>query len=222
MKRVVATLIICIVFASLQAQNAVPGYVAMHNGDTLNGLVQLKTNSDGAAFISVSDIPSSAPNVYPLAFVSGYRLSNSKDIYSKWYVKMDMTYLDKWDLTIRNVDSTRWDTVFLRLIYKGKHLSMYARQDVKERFFIYDNGKMQELIMKWSYPPEFIQPNYAFTARAERRQILAIYRDQLQVYVNQIRDNQTLEYRASVARYNERDLKRIIMALDERLKRPVN
>lgn len=203
---------------SILAQNLALGYVAMHNGDTLNGHVQLKTSAEGASFISVSETPSAPARSYPLTQVKGYRLSNSKDVYSKWFVKMDMTYLDKWDLSIVNVDSTRWDSVFLKLLYKGKNLSMYTCRDVKERFFIYDKGKMQELIMKWSYPPDFRLPSYEYLWRAERRQILAIYRDQLLIYINQLRNNEVLEFKASVARYNEKDLKRIIMALDERLK----
>ena len=218
MNRLLTLLALCLLSSSLWAQNFQPGYIAMHNGDTLSGHVQLKPAAEGSTFISVTSSPSAVPNVYPLSLVKGFRLSNSKDIYSKWFVKMDMTYLDKWELTVVNVDSTRWDTVFLKLLYQGKNLSLYTRQDVKERFFIYDNGRMQELIMKWSYPPEFRLPSFEFLARAERRQILAIYRDQLLIYVNQLRDGERLEYQTSIARYNEKDLKRIIKALDEQLK----
>jgi hypothetical protein len=218
MNRLLTLLALCFLSSPLWAQNFQPGYIAMHNGDTLNGHVQLKPAAEGSTFISVTSSPSAVPNVYPLSLVKGFRLSNSKDIYSKWFVKMDMTYLDKWELTVVNVDSTRWDTVFLKLLYQGKNLSLYTRQDVKERFFIYDNGKMQELIMKWSYPPDFRLPSFEFLARAERRQILAIYRDQLLIYVNQLRDGERLEYQTSIARYNEKDLKRIIKALDEQLK----
>lgn len=217
MRRSIFILLLMGIAATVHAQHP-SGYIAMHNGDTLNGHVQMKTTSQGATVISVANPSSTAPELYPLAHVKGYRLSNSKDVYSKWYVKMDMTYLDKWDLTIVNVDSTRWDTVFLKVLYAGKNLSMYTCMDVKERFFIYDNGKMQELIFKWSYPPDFRLPSYAFLWRAERRQILAIYRDQLLIYINQLRDREALQFRASVARYNEKDLKRIIRTLDERLK----
>ena len=218
MKKVIVFFIACIAIVAGYGQPPAVGYVAISGGDTLNGHVQLKTNSEGYSFITVASTPSAEPQLYPLRFVKAYRLSNSKDVYSKWFVKMDMTYLDKWDLTVVNVDSTRWDTVFLKLLYEGKNLSMYTCRDVKERFFIYDKGRMQELIIKWSYPPDFRLPSYEFLARAERRQILAIYRDQLLIYVNQIRDRAELEYKASNAQYNEKDLKRIIKALDEQLK----
>ena len=218
MKKVIVSVIICFACISLRAQHFASGYIAMHSGDTLNGHVQLKTSAEGYNYITVASTPSAEPQLYPLTFVKAYRLSNSKDVYSKWFVKMDMTYLDKWELTVVNVDSTRWDSVFLKLLYQGKNLSMYTCRDVKERFFIYDKEKMQELIIKWSYPPDFRLPSYEFLARAERRQILAIYRDQLLIYVNQIRDRAELEYKASNARYNEKDLKRIIKALDEQLK----
>jgi hypothetical protein len=218
MKKITAFIIVCMAGIAGYGQGTNSGFVAMHNGDTVNGHVQLKTNSEGTAFISVVAAPSATPDLYPLSVVKGYKLSNSKDVYSKWYVKMDMTYLDKWELTVVNIDSTRWDSVFLKVLYQGKNLGMYTCHDVKERFFIYDNGRMQELIIKWSYPPEFRLPSYEFLARAERRQILAIYRDQLLIYVKQLRDYEILEYKASVARYNEKDLKRIIKALDERLK----
>lgn len=208
---------VCFATVSL-AQNLTTGYVAMHNGDTVSGHVQLKTHAEGDVLISVINAQSAAPQLFPMELVRGYKLSNSKFIYQKWYVKMDMTYLDKWELTIVNVDSTRWDSVFLRLLYKGKSLSLYERLDVKQRYFIYDNQRMQELIFKYSYPPEFRLPTYEFLARAERRQIHAIYRDQLLIYINQLRDNELLGFKASVANYNERDLKRIIMALDARLK----
>ncbi|HYF31963.1 MAG TPA: hypothetical protein VD993_12660 [Chitinophagaceae bacterium] len=211
-------ILLCLAALSMQAQNLATGYIVTHSGDTLSGNVHLKTRSEGSAYISVVEQAASPAKTYPLNQVKGYRLSNSKDVYQKWYVKMDMTYLDKWDLTITNVDSTRWDSVFLRLLYKGKSLSMYDRLDVKQRYFIYDNERMQELILKYSYPPDFRLPTYEFLARAERRQILAIYRDQLLIYVNQLRNNETLGYKTSVARYNEKDIKKIIMALDERLK----
>jgi hypothetical protein len=218
MNKLFILFVLCLAGSSLRSQNNIAGYVAMHNGDTLTGLVQLKTMSEGTSYISVANAQSATRDLYPLSSVKGYRLSNSKDVYSKWYVKMDMTYLDKWELTVVNIDSTRWDSVFLKVLYQGKNLGMYTCYDVKERFFIYDNGRMQELIIKWSYPPEFRLPSYEFLARAERRQILAIYRDQLLIYVKQLRDYEILEYKASVARYNEKDLKRIIKALDERLK----
>ena len=218
MRRSFIILFIVCLAGTVAVGQQLPGYVAMHNGDTLNGLVQIKTISEGNVFISVMEDVSVSPRLYPMKEVKGYRLSNSKDIYQKWYVKMDMTYLDKWDLTIVNIDSTRWDSVFLKLVYKGRLLSLYERLDVKQRYFLYDNQRMQELILKYSYPPEFRLPTYEFVSRAERRQILAIYRDQLLIYVNQLRDNENLGYKASVARYDEKDIKRIVMALDAKLK----
>jgi len=62
----------------------------------------------------------------------------------------DLSYVDPIEMVVKLEDSTRTEALLLQRIYLGSNLSLFYYQDVvKEHFFVYDNDKMQELIIRY-------------------------------------------------------------------------
>ena len=60
-----------------------------------------------------------------------------------------MTYIDKFDLSLRNPDSILTSRNPLKILYSGHRFILYHFKDVKDHFFIQEGLQLNELVMSY-------------------------------------------------------------------------
>jgi hypothetical protein len=233
MNRLILTLTAFFTICACFAQSG-PGYVVLDSGDTLRGHLKLL---EGYASAPVS-IGLSATEGTP---GKGYSVRECKafavgeDVYERATVTMNMSYLDEMDMNVLYQDSMLTQTLFLRRIYKGKNLSLlkyhngeetgfFRAKNVKTHFFVQDPEKTQELIMAYNNRPiksvAYDPSDFDRSSRA-MRQIRPIYRDQLRIYFDWIREKKLVR-RIDASEYREDHLLKIITEIDGKFRAPNN
>ena len=187
-----------------------PGYVVMENGDTLKGNIRFRewaNNSD-----SIVIYFENSNKINRVLFSENCRLlvlSDPAEVYEKWTVTMEMSVIDKSTYLVKNEDSTRTATVFLKKIYDGEKISLYRFSDEKDHFFVLTNGKMEELLMTYkTYKPKTIEYNTASYSSFHR------FRDQLQQFYDW-QSEKKLTNKINRTNYAEDDLTEIIGWIDK-------
>jgi hypothetical protein len=180
--------------ASIAQNRMAPGYVVLENNDTLKGYIQLKGFYTAPDFVHYTKDPAAYGIDYSVKDCKAF--GTSDEVYQRWIVKMDMSCMSRIDFNIVYEDSTLVDTVFLKRVFKGNSFALYKYyrgnetgllKDEKEKmhFFLYDNEKLQELIISYKQPnksyehdPEVFRYRLDWTSRQTRM----FFRDQLLTY----------------------------------------
>lgn len=176
------------------------GYVVKNNGDTLKGYIDhrewarcptsidFKTNKEDGEIVRFDPRTIKEFQINGVGTYITYRGPVSID-------RPKSLMLDT---------SKKLDTIFLKQIVTGVHLTLFSFQDeIKERFFVGENGQIVELKHSLYYVNEN-QPVEKNT-----------YRGQLIIYIHELMPgNSKLNGRAESALYNEGDLKDIISKLN--------
>src|SRR5688572_18432642 len=143
-------LIISLFFISVTSfsqKNYIPGYVVLNTGDTLKGFIDYRNWSKNPEIISFRITADGADNLYDPNKISAF--GASQDIYESAIVQRDdeAAHLDSKDLYELRTAS---DTVFLRLLYKGKRpLYFYKSNNRTDNFYI--KRKTFDLLIYKSY-----------------------------------------------------------------------
>ena len=133
----------------------VPGSYVTQKGDTIKGYIFMppdnyipRDNAFGTFNFKnqFEDI-----SISVISYDSCRLISSGGESFSVWRIQRNMTYVDKFDFTIRNIDSNITAPIPLKLLYKGVQFSLYHYHDVKDHFFIYDGKTMQELLIQFRY-----------------------------------------------------------------------
>jgi len=133
-------------FASAQS-NYTPGYVVSLNGDTSKGFIDYKgweRNPDNIYF--KDDINGSA-KTYTTANINAFGVAGL-EYYEKRTVPVSTDEIDINKLSTSPQVDYVTKTVFLRVLNKGKLLTLYLFvDDLKKRYYVTDNtsGEIQEL-----------------------------------------------------------------------------
>lgn len=156
---------------SSQTKDFVSGYYINQRGDTIVGYGALKSVYISGVFKFKRQLPGN--DISNISFDSCRSIFLGDEIFVPWYGKRSMTYVDKYDFTIKNIDSSIYGTIPLKLLYKGNLLSLYHYYDVKDHFFLGDAGSIEELTIVYRYitdwekrlyvrntPAYFISPFY--------------------------------------------------------------
>ena len=158
MKKTFIFTMLCFMSAMLFAQtNYKAGYVVNLKGDTLRGFINFKEWRNSPTSIDFKTEPKSG-------FAQSYSVANIKcfiiDGYEQYFaytVKISLSHTDVLDATVGIDTSYKTDTVFLRVLYKGRKATLFEFQDdLKKRFYFLDNtvAVPEELIYSVYHDPE--------------------------------------------------------------------
>lgn len=132
-----------------QTNGFVAGYYINQKGDTVAGFGYLKADEIPVFFRFKRQL---SDDVFSnISYDSCKLLYLADEVYVIWNGKRSMTYVDKYDFTIKNIDSTVKSFIPLKLIYKGSPLSLYHFHDVKDHFFLGDGEAIEELAISYRY-----------------------------------------------------------------------
>jgi hypothetical protein len=143
--RISAVLIMLLVIcsgAAVAQSNYKKAFIIKNNGDTLSGFVNYREwyrNPDEFSFRS--SIDDKETETFTAKNVSLVEIEGLV-IYQRFFVTVSTNEVEFNKLTGSSAQPVRTDTVFLQLLAKGKHVSLYAfRDDIKQRFYILEPGK---------------------------------------------------------------------------------
>lgn len=157
MKKQYFVLLLLAPLFTIAQSNYKPGYIIDFKGDTAKGFIDYKewdqnpknikfkanfTNSDTKK-LNITDIKAFS--------VTGF------EYYERYVVRTSMDYVDIPHVTTGIDTTTKMDTVFLRVLQKGKNVTLYSYTDhIKARFYIKDNSSVvpEELIYRVYRNPE--------------------------------------------------------------------
>jgi len=204
MKSYLTAFLTIVPFVLFAQSNYHSGYVLKNNGDTLKGYINYREWTRCPASI---DFKINKEDGQILTFdphtIKGFQIDGMRTYTTyKGPISMDRTKFPNISLMLDT--GKKLDTVFLKEIVTGPNVTLFSYQDeMKERFFVAENGQIAELKYFHYYGSEN-QPIEKNT-----------YRGQLIVYIHEFMPgNSKLNERAESALYNEGDLKDIISKLN--------
>ena len=123
---------------SSSAQGYLPGYVVPNNGDTLKGYIKYVRTENSPRVIRFKADANAKVNKYPVANVRYFSIDIGYPLDFQRYsgpISMDDIKID--NITTLRDTSFRIDTVFLKILRKGKNITLYSYGDaLKTRFFV--------------------------------------------------------------------------------------
>ncbi|WP_295799765.1 outer membrane beta-barrel protein [Mucilaginibacter sp.] len=126
-------------FFSLAQSNYKPGFVVNLKGDTLRGFIDYREWSNNPNAISFKHQVTDASGAkYTPADISSFNI-NSIEAYQKYTGLISMDVVNTDHLTTGKDTSVKMADVFLRILQKGKNVTLYSyTDDLKARYFIGD------------------------------------------------------------------------------------
>jgi hypothetical protein len=198
----IAFVIPILVFAQ---KNFRPGYIVHLKGDTSSGFIDYKEWDFSPIHILFKLSNNANAQEYGVNDLSFFNVTGNES-YRRSIVKISLHPAKLNDLGVRDT-SWKIDTVFLKVIYAGKLVSLLSYTDkIKDRFYILEEGQQQptELMIR-----EYLREDAGSVASEKE------YRNQLK---NLLRtkgiDNDKLAGRIEESAYDEYDLKKIIALIN--------
>lgn len=161
---------------SMAQSNFQKGYVVTHSGDTLRGYVDYRERTVNPAFFTFKT-EAGVVKKYTLADCSAYGIDNM-DAFERHEVNITLSKIATAELSSGPDLSTTMDTVFLKVILVGQHVTLFSYTDnVKERFYIRTKAMAmpQELIRQLYLKAD--QSTSIVTDDKYVRQLLMVMRD---------------------------------------------
>lgn len=174
-------LFLCIALSSITAFSQKgkfnPGFYISQKGDTINGLIALNFKSAESFFNFKSQTEET--NFKPISLDTCKMVSVGKESFVSWFGPRGMTYIDKFEFTIVNPDSTIIARIPLRQLYQGKRISLYYFRDIMDHFFIGKGGIIQELAVKFRNVTDFEKLQFMYQRNPPTYFSIPVYRDQI-------------------------------------------
>src|SRR3569833_2747356 len=175
MKSILRAILIALICPlTLFAQsNYKPGYVVNSHGDTIKGFINYREWSRSPAQISFKDNLSAAQGKnFNVKNATAFAVTGF-EYYERHIVNISTDSLDINYLHNKAENKFIADTVFLRLITKGAHVSLYTYTDaIKQRFYISQGNNRDE--------PEELAYHAYYDADQHTMQYTTRYRVQMQ------------------------------------------
>ena len=136
---------------SSSAQGYLPGFIIPNNGDTLKGYIKYVRTENSPRVIRFKADANAKVNKYLVANVRYFSIDIGYPLDFQRYsgpISMDDIKID--NITTLRDTSFRIDTVFLKILRRGKNITLYSYGDaLKTRFFVADGQSMPtELIFR--------------------------------------------------------------------------
>lgn len=198
---------ISLLFISLSSSaqsNYKPGYVVDLKNDTLKGFIGYKEwENNPKSFTFKSNLNQSRPQKFSVDDANAFGISGAEHFQK--FIFSKTTAPDDFDKILVHLDTSRvLDTSFMKIVIKGKNVSLYSFKDlIKTRFYILNNKKHQ--------PEELDYYNYYAKDNENKYQTLYIFRAQLQDLADIYNvKGAELAGKIKYAKYKESDIKDIV------------
>src|SRR5579872_52938 len=154
-------------FASAQS-NYKPGYIVNLKGDTSKGFIDYKEWDKNPVKINFKyNLQATEVQKLSVDDINAFAV-NSLEYYEKYKVSVSQDQVDVEKLSTGVDTSNSTANIFLRVLEKGKYITLYDyKDDIKNRFFVKDNAlaKPEELIYRTYLNPNEVtqivtQPRY--------------------------------------------------------------
>jgi hypothetical protein len=134
---------------SLAQSNYKPGYIITLKGDTLHGYIDYKEWENNPKHIAFKrDIRQGNADIFTTKAANAFAITGQQ-YYERYVVPVSQDPVDVSTMGSKLDTSYRTDTVFLRILNKGRYMALYGyRDDIKPRFYLLEAGQTrpQELI----------------------------------------------------------------------------
>ena len=208
MKRTLLSLLLAVPLLCQAQSNYQSGYLVTSNKDTLKGFIDYKERRINPSSFSFKTSLNDQAKTYSLKNCSAYGI-NGMDYFERYTVKISMNDVSISNLPIGLDSAARTDTVFLKVLQKGKNVTLFSYVDgLKERFYIMDkdNEVPEELIKHLFLNPE--NTSSVVTVSKYLRQLLAIRRKYTTVTAEE-------EEKIGKVDYMKRDLMKVVSVINE-------
>ncbi|UEG53614.1 hypothetical protein LLH06_01330 [Mucilaginibacter daejeonensis] len=145
---------LCTLFLALTVHaqsNYKPGYIIKANGDSIRGFINYREWNRSPLVIEFkSSAVDATPTTYGAAALQAFEVTGM-DSYVTYRgpLSMDKTHFP--DLPSGLDTTTRMDTVFLQVVYKGVPLSLLKHRDFKTRLFIKNKNELPTELKYYEY-----------------------------------------------------------------------
>lgn len=205
MKRYLYPIILFMPLFTFAQSNYKPGYIVDLKGDTLKGTIDYKEWEKNPRQVSFQN-NTGVVQVYTTQNAKAFAVSGL-EYYEKYIVSVSTDPVEVNDLKTRSDADFVKDTVFLKVLARGKYLSLYYYADnIKPRFYLSETGDTRQ-------PEELV---YHVNYNADRTNTIHItrYRTQLQYEAQKNNGPARLESLINQARYDADDLIKIVTEIN--------
>jgi hypothetical protein len=190
------------------------GFYINHRHDTVKGFLAVKKSGPGNAF---GYKPAAGSRlVHIISSDSCMEISAGDVYYVNWFGTRNMSYIDKFDFTIKNQDSVITALIPLKLLYRGSPLSLFYFRDIIDHYFVQSENKIEELSISYRYLTTWEKTNYLANPSTPSYYTNAYYRDQIKSLMKNILtrkqkniiDNASFDQRALMSLFKTIDITR--------------
>jgi hypothetical protein len=166
-----------------QKNNFTPGYYIKQNGDTVKGFINVKNENQITTFNYKKLLLDS--NSITLYFDNCSELVSGTESFVNWSGTMRMTYIDKFEMAIKNPDKFNTGSFSLHLLFYGEPLSLYYYHNLFDHYFVKKGDSIAELFSSYRYITEWEKSSYITNSPTYiinptyRNQIIALMQDAL-------------------------------------------
>lgn len=178
MLKTLIVLCFCVFLNTLSfAQNKFkPGYYVTNRYDTVKGFLFLNNKISRPYIFNYKPV-SSDSDFSEIRFSGLQSVLIGKDLYIPWYGKRGLGYIKKMDFVLVDIDKTVTETIPVKRIYKGKRFSLFHFYDVRDHYFLEEDGEMEALIISYRYLTS--NERYQYLVKPPLYMTLATYQNQL-------------------------------------------
>jgi hypothetical protein len=195
-------------FLSSAQTNYKPGYLITLTGDSIRGFIDYREwDSNPSSITYKKTLISGSPEEKSSQNTSAFGI-DGLEYFQLFTLPLSQAQVDLNKLATHPDTTTKVEAVFLKLLAKGKYITLYKYTDnIKARFFISGPGQTQ--------PAELIYNAYYNPDAASSVQYINRYRAQLQYAAQQYNTNSPqLGKQIANANYNEPDLIKIAQLIN--------
>ncbi|MDB5134287.1 MAG: hypothetical protein JWP37_890 [Mucilaginibacter sp.] len=195
-------------FLSYAQNNYKPGYVVNSKGDTLRGFIDYKEWDNSPKYIAFeSKLNQSKPEIFTTNAANEFAIIGQQ-YYQRYVVQVSLDPVDVANIGSKLDTSYRMDTVFLRVLNKGRYLTLYSyRDDIKSRFYLLGAGQTQ--------PHELIYHAYYNQDESSSIRYVKRFHNQLQNILQQDSINSDkISSEINQSNYSETDLTKIVQTIN--------
>jgi hypothetical protein len=207
MKRLLVWLYLALPVLSFGQANYVKGYVITNSNETLKGYVDYQGRIYTPSAVQFKTGLSEAPQTYTVENCAGYG-ADDKEYFERFTVNMSVAYTRTSMLAVGLDTSYKRKTAFLKVLQKGKNVTLYSYTDeVKERFFLLRKNDKEPFEL---FRAQYLNKNSANVLGDFR------YRTQLMNVLTATEDAGAYDPLAiNVLRYEAQDLLKVVSAIND-------
>ncbi|WP_316816124.1 hypothetical protein [Pedobacter nyackensis] len=143
MKRFLITLLLASPVVALSQSNFQKGYVVTNSKDTLKGYINLKERRTNPTSVIFSKSKGGESQVFTVKDCAGYGVYDAES-FRRYVVNISLNEIDIAKLSIGKNDSSKRDTVLLKVLQTGENLDLFVYTDqLKQRFYIMDKDQVE-------------------------------------------------------------------------------